>query len=597
MLLPIDLGMDLDSRKRVLLPGESLSRHAQLLGASGTGKTVGAHALVRPIMAEPRNKAAVFIIDPLGGLSRDLLSWIASPKCPSHVRQRLVYVEAANNDVTLPFNPLQMAVGDDLYYHVARTVDLMLRAWTAQDLASQPRLLQWSYAAMMAIAATGQPISHCQYLLQPGSAEHKALIRSLPPLLQAQWNEILQAKGSEPTRILESTRNRWYPLYSAPQTRRMFGVPQGRLDVERMIRERRIVIINVAKMGKVSEMLGETIGSLVLNEIFETAFKMAAVHGRRSVDPTVVLLDEFQKFISPDIEDALPTLRQTGLKLILAHQSFSQLVKGDMDLRSMIFQAQNRFLFANNYEDADIVANELAVMSFDANRIKEEIFQRKQLIAGHRTEWLVSEGVSNTIANSTVDQSCVGFNNTTNVSRNMEPEEDTLRGRGTSEGTGNTNSQTTGTTRAVSESRTSSRSQTRVPIYDNFKELSSKTYTSFDEQRLEWMKIVRQLKTGHCFGKFVDDDRLHRIHVKYEPVPETARTEARVAELVQRNYEQDFFISSAEADRQGELARLKLLEQPKIIVKTDGGSVDGTRNISSQEPKGPDPFQRPSSDS
>ena len=596
MLLPIDLGIDINTRKQVRLPDEVLSRHLHLFGASGTGKSVSINAVIRPIMAEPRKKAAVFIVDPLGGLSRDLLTWIASPRCPSHVQKRLVYVEAANNDITLPFNPLQMAVGDDLFYHVARTVDLMLRAWTAQDLGSQPRLLQWSYAAMMAIAATGQPISHCQYLLLPGSAEHKALIRSLPPMLQAQWNEILQAKGSEPTRILESTRNRWYPLYSAPQTRRMFGVPQGRLDIERMIDERRIVIINVAKMGKVSDMLGETIGSLVLNEIFETAFRMAAVRGRRSVDPTIVLLDEFQKFISPDIEEALPTLRQTGLKLFLAHQSFSQLVKGDMDLSSMIFQAQNRLIFANNHDDADIVANELAIMRFNPNRIKDQIYQRKQQIVGHRIEWLESEGVTKSTGNATVDQSCVGFNQATSVSRSLEPEDDTVRGRNTSQGDGSSNNHTTGSTYSSSESRSNSRSQTRVPIYENFKELSSQTYSSFDEQRLEWMKAVRQLKTGHCFGKFVDDDRLYNIRVKYEPVAETARAQARVDELVQRNYEQDFFISSAEADRQGELARLKLLEQPKIIINTNNGLNDATNGISSPQPKGPDPFQRPSSD-
>ena len=157
----------------------------------------------------------------------------------------------------------------------------------------------------------------------------------------------------------------------------MFGVTESRFDVERMIRERRIVIVNVAKCGRLTQLMGNTIGSLMLNEIFETAFRVASTQGRKAVDPTFIVLDEFQKFIGPDIEDALPTVRQAGLKLVMAHQSFSQLEQGDLDLRSMIFQAQNRLMFANNAEDADIIANELAVLNFDPRIIKDAIYQRE----------------------------------------------------------------------------------------------------------------------------------------------------------------------------------------------------------------------------
>ena len=600
MMIPIDIGKDLDRGSRLALSLDIFRRHLQCVGSTGSGKTVALHALLRPIMMEPQKKSAVFVIDPLGGLSRDLLLWIASPKCPKHVRRRLVYYEVANDNFCLPFNPLQMAVGDSRYYHVARTVDLMLRAWTAQDLASQPRLLQWSYASMMAMAALGLPISHCQYLLQPGSEEHKAILHLLPPALQAQWMEILKAKGAEPTRILESTRNRWYPLYTAPQTRRMFGVPHGRLDIERIISEKLNVIINVAGGGAVPKMLGETIGALILNEIFETAFRMTAQRGAGAVDSTVVVLDEFQKFVSPDIEDALPTLRQTGLKLFLAHQSFSQLIKGDMDLRNMIFQAQNRLMFANHSEDADLIANELAVMKFDPMKIKNEVYQRKQLIAGHRREWLRSTGVTQSTGHSFSDMEMVGFG----------------QGLGSAE-TRNTDGETTGTVRsglessssartrgrvsAGSESMTSSQSETLVPIHEDLTELSSRQYFSFEEQRLEWMRIVRQLKTGHCFGKFADDPSLYRILVKYDPVAETASTQRRLAELIQQNYEQDFFISSNEADRLAEEARRKLLETPRIVVNTTQDKARSPAVIKTEpvetdtesaDQKNQDPFRR-----
>ena len=591
MMSPIRLGTDLKTNETVALEPDALSRHCHCVGATGAGKTVALHALLRPIMRQPprRGGSCVFVIDPLGGLSHDLLMWIASPRCPSHVRKRLLYIEPANNEFVLPFNPLQLAVGDDRYYHTARTVDLIMRQWQAQDMAQQPRLMQWSYQAMTAIAEMQLPIAISEYLLHPGSDEHKAILRKLPDQLRCRWLEILNARGSESTRILESTRNRFDPIYSAPQIRRMLGVTEGRLDVERLIRERRIVIVNVAKLGKLSHQLGNTIGALLLNEIFETAFRMATVHGRESVDPTLVVLDEFQRFAaSPDIEDAIPTVRQVGLKLCMAHQSFSQLVQGDIDLTNMIWQAQNRLMFANNAEDADIIANELAVHTFDAYRIKNEIYQRKQLVKGHRKVWLETVGFADTTADSTVNQRSVGYNRTSGRTRPNTSNDYTRN-----DGSGRSDGSTQGTTRAVSHSDSSGRHEAHLPVYEELKELSSVQYYSFDEQRLDWMKAVRQLKTGHCFGKFVDDDCLRSILIDYAPVRETPRAEERLRELKQRNYEQDFFITKQEADQLTERARQQLLEPPRIVLTTP--PTEPVPRPSKSEPTTsdsiPDPFQ------
>lgn len=597
MMLPISLGRDLDSGLPVQLNLDALARHLHIAGATGTGKTVALHTVLQPVMKQPgKRPACLFVIDPLGGLSRDLLMWMASPRCPSHVRRRLVYIEPANNDVVVPFNPLRSAVGDDRFYHVARTVDLIMRAWQAQDMGQQPRLMQWSYAAMSAIAEMQLPIAVSEYLLHPGSDEHKAILRRLPDGLRHRWLEILNAKGSEPTRILESTRNRFDPIYSAPQTRRMLGVIENRLDVERMIRERRIVILNVAKLGKMSHHLGNTIGALVLNEIFETAFRMATVYGRQTVDPTLVVLDEFQRFAaSPDIEAAIPTVRQVGLKLLMAHQSFSQLEQGEIDLRSMIFQAQSRLMFANSAEDADIIANELAVLSFDPRRIKHEIYQRKQLVKGHRIVWLESEGCSDTQADSTMNQRSIGYNRSSGTSRHSE-----ANGNTHNDGSGTASGRVEGNTRAVSRSTSQSRSQSNLPIYDEFRELSSLQYTGFDEQLLDWMKTIRNLRTGNCFGKFVDDPHLYRMLIDHNPVRETLRAEVRYRELLQQNYEQDFFISRQEADRLAEQARLQLLETPQIVLSS-GQSVgdlleDSGSNACAEgtpKPHSPDPYRRP----
>ena len=204
-LYPIRLGVDLGTQQALFLPHDSFRTHYQLVGATGSGKTNAIHTFLRTLMKEPEQQACIFVFDPMGNLSRDILRWMVSRHCPEHVRRRLLYIEPAREEVVIPFNPLTYTSEANFYYQVARAVDLVLRAWSAQDLAQQPRLMQWAYKAMCAMAALDFPLSMSQHLLHPGTDEHRALLRQIPDEIAYQWSEILQAKGSEPTRILEST--------------------------------------------------------------------------------------------------------------------------------------------------------------------------------------------------------------------------------------------------------------------------------------------------------------------------------------------------------------------------------------------------------
>jgi hypothetical protein len=565
MAKSIRIGVDLERGQPLMLDPKFLQTHMHLVGATGAGKTTAIHALLRPLMKNHRQKCAMFVIDPMGGLSADLLQWMASRKCPEHVRERLVYIEPAREESVVPINPLTFVSEAHRYYQVARAVDLILRAWAAQDLGQQPRLMQWSYRAMCSMAAMGYPISMSRFLLHPGSEEHKALLRKLPADIQHHWQEILNARGSEATRILESTRNRFDPFYESVVLRRMFGSTESRFDAERMIRDRRIVIVNVAPMGRIPMQLGGTIGSLIVNEILETARNMTTQYGKKSVEPTYLLLDEFQRFAaSPDIEDALPTVRQLGLRLILAHQSFSQLVQGDIDLTNMIWQARSRLMFANSAEDADIIANELAVLTFNRFAIKNQINNTKQLVTGYRTEWLNSEGVTNTHAEGSSEQNAFGYSagvgNTTNDIGQFESRKST---------TGDSRNHGSGSNTSDSRSSNRGRSQSLVPIHEMREEVSSITYESFDEHRLEWMKIIRQLKTGEAFGRFVDDNRLYHLGIHYEPIRETPSQQRRLQELLQRNFEQDIFISASTADQLAERDRQRLLGPDRIVLRDE----------------------------
>jgi hypothetical protein len=581
-MIPVVLGTDQTTGRKFTLDPDVLRTHLHLLGATGSGKTVCIHTLIRPLLMTPRPKCCLFLVDPMGNLSYDLLKWIANDRlCPQHVRDRLVYIEPAKEGIVVPFNPLIHESDDHLYYQVGRAVEIILRAWASQDIAQMPRLRQWTFNSLFAVAAMGLPLAACQFLLHPGTDEHEALLKRMPLRLKLMWGEILQARGSERVRILESTRNRLAPFFDSGILRRMFSSVESRFNVEQFIRERRIVLVNVASYGRLDRHIGQTIGGLIVNEIIQRAMTLPP----SVVNPTYLLLDEFQQFVGPDLFDALPIVRQIGLRMILAHQSFAQLIKGDLDLSGLIWQARSRLMFANDAEDADLIAHELATITFDPKRLKEELTSRRQRIAGHRLEWLESMSDTSSTSRGTNSSETDQTSRGKGESRNLKAEYPTRQeseNRSTSRGKSETESRSDGSTRG--------RSQTLVPIHEDFVEVSSRSYYSFDEQRVLWAQKVRGKRTGEAFGKFRDDPTLYDLAIDHQPIIETPGLLRKVDELTAKNFSSDLFRTKDDVEAETERLRALILTEPKVIIPSDQPATP-TEELPTPQQTSDDPFR------
>jgi hypothetical protein len=436
------------------------------------------------------------IIDRLGGFSWDLLMWFASRFCPPQVRDRLIYFEAAREDIVFPFNPLPHESPSHGFYRVMRAVEVILRGWESQNIEAMPRLSRWIFNAFWAAARLGLTISDCIHFLMPTSPLHARLIALLPEDAQLEWSEITHGRPADVARTLESVRNRLKPFLENDILRRMFGGTHNRLDIMRFMAEKKIVLINLAPQNRLSPQVADAIGGLLTNE-------MQA--GVRSLPmgvslPMFAVLDEFQNFIGEDFEFGIPELRQKGVRLVCAHQSQSQLVRGDIDLRGVIHQLQNRLTFGLHGEDADLAAHELAALTYDPDLVKEEIRSTKQRVVGHKVVELRSS--SETEGRSESEGSSYGSSSGDSRSRRStdgEFADDTTY----SWNGGSSSSTNSGSSR--SRSRTTGRSQTLVPIQEEYSELSSRTYVSFQEQEALWGKGLRKLPVGQAFLKVADE--------------------------------------------------------------------------------------------
>lgn len=610
--MSIYIGPDRTTKRELYLPDELFRTHLHLVGGTGKGKTTAILAMLLQLFRSARTAAHV-VFDRMGAFSFFLLLWMASPYCPPRVRERLVYIDASREDVFMPFNPLLYTTPAHGYYKVNRATECILRAWASQNIEEMPRLARWVFNAMWAAAQLALTVSDCAHLLTPGSPYHEPLIRRLPPLLQAEWQEILRARGGEAGRILESSRNRLKPFLDNPLLQHWVGASQNQLDVLRFMREAKIVIVNLAPQNRLSPQLADAMGGLILNEILATARSLPM--GERY--PTFLWLDEFQRFVGPDIEEAIPEVRQMGIRLILSHQSMSQLKRGDTDLTSLIFQCQSRMVFGLQGDDADIMAHELASLTYDPKRLKDEMFTRRQLLAGHRvielmswsrseseaenwnktygTNWSEQKGTTTSSGTTTSDS------HSDSVSRRdgsmVATRSWTAGGSdGRTETSGKSSGRSDGGSHQTGEggSRTTSSScsvnQSLLPLHDDFTELIRRTYYTFEEQRSLWAQQVRLRETGQAYVRLVDDPNLYDVAIqRYAPgylawdLDKISRRRPDAIEAVLRlldqNFASDLFVSADVIDQQRE-ERLQRLLNPPIEVRApaiEGNAVPRLR--------------------
>jgi hypothetical protein len=390
----------------------------------------------------------------------------------------------------------------------------------------------------------------------------------MPPLLKGEWDEILRAHGSEATRTLESTRNRLKPYFESDILRRMFGSSKNHLDVFRMMKEGRIVIVDLSSKGRLSGQEADAIGGLIINEVLAVARSLP--FGERY--PTYLLLDEFQRFVGRDLEEALPEVRQLQIKLILAHQSFSQLKRGDHDLTSLIFQAQSRLIFGVQGEDADLLAHELGSITFDPKIIKDELYSRRQMQKGHRIIELASWGESQQAAenwNKVWGQNWADQKSEARNTRHLgDAIVSTSGSRGGNELEGKGGGRSHGTTKG--------RREQLVPVLEDFEELAMRSYYSFDELAHLWARDIRNRRVGEAFLRLEDDPRIYDIMVN-RSVPghlqwdvHTLRQECGwalddVENFIEQNFRSDFFTAPHFIDQEAR-RRMETIACPAIVA-------------------------------
>lgn len=331
----------------VLTPPARL-RHTFILGQTGTGKST---LLQNMAISDLQTGGGFAFFDPHGDAARELIEYIP----PDRMRD-VIYLRLADTNRAFGYNILANVPDREKDRVTQEVVGTFRYRWAESWGARMENIFKHTVRALLdAPARHGSatllsvPLMlnrkpYRQWVLK--HCRNRAVIDFFGYEFDA-WNQRQVAEFVQP--IL----NKVDQFLLSDVVRNVIGQAQSTIDLEKLMDERRVLILDLDK-GSIGEDDANTIGSLLL-----TGFQLAAM--RRSKlppaerTPFYCYLDEFHSFTTGSFASIMSESRKYGLGLVLAGQYLDQI---EIDqVRAAVFGNCGNFCcFRVSNNDASAIA-------------------------------------------------------------------------------------------------------------------------------------------------------------------------------------------------------------------------------------------------
>jgi hypothetical protein len=502
-----------DGRGRPLnLADKHRKNHAHIIGSSGSGKSKFLEHLMRQDL---KRRQGFCLIDPHGTLYDAVLDWASHQV----LERKIIQLNLSQPSQVIGFNPFQRVPSADISVQVERRVTATCHAWGVEDTDQTPtlaRTLRLIYAVML---EHNLGLPQVRHLIDFNGHEIRApLIEQLStPLIQAEWQELQAMKSREWREETLSARNRLFKLLTSPTLDRVMGLAGHSINLSEIIKEGSFLLVNLAPSDYLSHENAAVFGALLVNEFFECAMRRDTKHG--DPQPYYLYLDEFQNFVSPAIAGMLDQIRKFGIFLTLAHQRFGQLDEDITD--AVLTNCKIKAVFGGlRAESARMMAEELFIGKLDPMKVKAAIYQTK-FWPKYSRDKVYTHGTSHGTTNSR--SSTTGGSDTASTSLSAAssqayfyedwfsmPQMAGTRTETTSTGSTSMSGHSSSWAESSSDSDSHSESDAvaDVPIFIPvpFQELSSIQYFSLEEQLHQMTAALKEQFPRHCFIKIQGQD-------------------------------------------------------------------------------------------
>ncbi len=351
------------------VPPESFIRYHTLLGGqSGEGKsTLMQHMALQAI----RNGSACCVIDPHGDLAEQVLASI-----PPERVQDTVLIDFGAPDCSIGLNPFDGTLGRE---RDKATEDLLVTLRYIWKESWGNRMEAPLRHAILTLFAANEELVKKDPVHGPD--QQYTLLDVLPILTDESFcHGLLDG-------IHDDYLKRWWYLYYEPLSlqqqrervdpvftkisklemkaaRRIIGQGRSTLHFGQLIRERKIILVNLAK-GKAGSDTAPLLGSTLMGLL------LAALQEQSTIAPDnrvhfPIFTDEFQSLGGVDYQTMLAELRKWGGACCLATQSFVYLHEMNPALLpTVLANVKQKIIFRMSAKDASIIHQEIGVEQED----------------------------------------------------------------------------------------------------------------------------------------------------------------------------------------------------------------------------------------
>lgn len=298
------------ARRELLVPSETLLRHAFIVGQTGVGKTT---LLLNVLGQLVQAGHGVGLLDPHGSAADALLDLI-----PRRRTRDVIHLQSRSIGRPIGLNPMA-SVGEEAHHRVASSVLESLRAVHADSWGDR---MDWIlYNSLRALLYTpGATVLDVPQLLVDQSFQAQVVRRVRDSAVRSFWlDEFASYDRSFRTIAVAPVQNKVGKLRAHPPLRAILGQARPRVSLGEVLDRSQILIADLSGIGESSSNL---LGSILVSTLFEAALRRNP--GQWDV-PFTLAIDEAHRFTTESLASVLSEARKYGLGVVLADQFLSQM--------------------------------------------------------------------------------------------------------------------------------------------------------------------------------------------------------------------------------------------------------------------------------
>lgn len=327
------------------------STHFYVIGATGTGKTKFLEFLIQQDIEKGNGFG---VIDPHGDLIESIKGFYAKKyydyEDEKEISERVILIDPTDPDFTVTFNPLESLPGVSIAEQVNELISSFRKIWSDSWGTRMEDLMRNSLISLSEANLTLEELSH---FLTDRTFREVVLEKVKNPIAKEYFQRFNALTDRGQISWIEPIMNKINAIFSDERIRQIFSSPKSSFNFRDIIDNKKVLLVKLDK-GRLKDS-ADLLGSLLMAKIQMAAFSRSDISLNKRT-PFYLYIDEFQNFATESFSIILSEARKYGLRLIMSHQTLSQIPD---ELRSLILGNTGiQVYFRLNRQDASLLCKE-----------------------------------------------------------------------------------------------------------------------------------------------------------------------------------------------------------------------------------------------